>query len=187
MQKYIPSTEKIEVLNYPYGFKLRTTLFDYIEYDKKKGYRHCTQTVCPKTNRLNKPKKSTYYPLLLRYYNEAGHIKTAGFDFNGGEAINKGSKFIFENFTLFSPEEIKYLYELILRASIVDMKASCIYGGCKPEDIKQYYSELWIMATNGVKNPEVNDFGLLYIDNEGIDSHKPVNYNPFGVTEYSTL
>jgi hypothetical protein len=89
MQNYIPSTEKIEVLNYPYGFKLRTTLFDYIEFDKKKGYRHCTQTICPKTNRLNKPKKSTYYPLLLRYYNEAGHIKTVGFDFNGGEAINK--------------------------------------------------------------------------------------------------
>ena len=75
MQNYIRTNEKIEVNNYPYGFKLKTTLFDYIEFDKKKGFRHCTQTINPKTGRLNNPKKSTYYALLVRYYNEDGHIK----------------------------------------------------------------------------------------------------------------
>ena len=53
---YIKTAEKIEVLNYPYGFKLKTTLTDYLEFDAKKGYRHCTQTICPKTGRINKPK-----------------------------------------------------------------------------------------------------------------------------------
>lgn len=185
MQKYISTNEKIEVLNYPYGFKLRTTLFDYVEFDRKKGFRHCTQTICPKTNRLNKPKKSVYYALLVRYYDDKGHIKSKGFDFNGREQINKGCKFIFENFAIFTPEEIQYLYNYVFSMSFVDMKATCIYGGAKADDIKVYYEEFWKVAKEGIKAPQLNWFDLLQLDAEGIDSKKPENFNPFKVVEYS--
>lgn len=187
MQKYISTNEKIEVANYPYGFKLKTTLLDYIEFDKKKGYRHCTQTICPKTDKLNKPKKSVYYAVLVRYYNEVGHIKTIGFDFNGRESINKGCKFVFENFALFTAEEIQYIYNHVFLMSFVDMKATCVYGGAKPEDIKGYYEQLWKVAKEGIKAPQLNWFDLLYLDVVGIDSHKPKNYSPFKTIEYGSI
>ena len=79
-QNLIPTNQKIEVENYPYGYTLKTTLFDTMEFNPKKGYRHITQTINPKNGRLNAPKKSTYAPLKVRYYDEIGHIKTIGFD-----------------------------------------------------------------------------------------------------------
>jgi hypothetical protein len=145
-KKFIPTAERIEVLNYPYGFKLKTTLTDYIEFDQKKGYRHCTQTVCPKTNRINKPKKSTYYALLVRYYDNNGHIKCIGFDFNGREEINKGCKFINDNFYLFTPEEIQRLYNIMYVMSLVDIKATCVYAGAQIEEIKTYYTKFFDYA-----------------------------------------
>lgn len=56
MKDFISNSRKIIVQNYPYGFKLRTTLYDYIEFDAKKGFRHVTQTINPKNGVLNKPK-----------------------------------------------------------------------------------------------------------------------------------
>jgi len=50
MSKYIKTSEVIAVENYPYGFKLRTTLTDSMEFNAKKGYRHVTQTVNPNQN-----------------------------------------------------------------------------------------------------------------------------------------
>ena len=128
-KKFIPTFEKIEIINYPYGFKLRTTLTDFIEFNASKGYRHCTQTIDPRNNRVNKPKKSTYSALMLRYRNEEGHIKICGTDFNGREEINKGCKLIADNFEIFSVEEIRYFYSRILSMAFVDFKASVIYGG----------------------------------------------------------
>ena len=183
-KKFIPTFEKVEVLNYPYGFKLRTTLTDFIEFDFKKGYRHATQTICPKTNRVNKPKKSTYSPLIVRYYNEENHIKTIHFDFNGDESINKATLFIFNNFELFTPQEIQYFYSVCLSMSIIDFKATCIYGGAKAEELKPLYTEFWENCKIGLKKGG-NLFNLLRLDTEQIESKKPLNYNPFKVTEYS--
>jgi len=179
-KKFIPTFEKVEVSNYPYGFKLRTTLFNYIEFDEKKGYRHCTQTICPKTNRLNKPKKSTYSQLVVRYYDENNHIKTLHTDFNGDTEINKGAKFINDNIEIFTNQEIKYFYSCILSMSFVDFKSTCIYGGAKPEELKPLYAQFWDTCKEGL-NSGANLFHLLQLDTEAIDSKKPVNYNPFTV------
>jgi hypothetical protein len=182
-KKLIPTFEKVEVLNYPYGFKLRTTLYDFIEFDVKKGYRHCTQTICPKTNRINKPKKSTYSQLVTRFFDDNGHIKTMHFDFNGDKKINEGAEFLYKNFDLFTETEIKYFYATILSMSFIDFKATCIYGGAKPEDIKPFYEEFWNVCKTGVKEGS-NLFNLLKLDIEQIESKKPENFNPFKVTEY---
>lgn len=186
MTNYIKTNEKIEVANYPYGFKLRTTLTDFMEFDKKKGYRHCTQTIDPKNGRINKPKKSTYYPLLVRFYNEIGHIKSIGFDFNGDNGINKGCKFIAENFDLFTPEEIKYLYAHIQFMAKVDFQVTCQYGGSKPDELKPFYTDFWHNCKVGFDNG-TNVFNLLVLDTPGIEATKPKDYSPFKVTSYSVL
>ena len=183
MTKYIPTAEAVKVENYPYGFRMRTTLTDTMEFNSRKGYRHCTQTIDPKNGRINAPKKSTYYPLLVRYYNEEGHIKSIAFDFNGDKEINKGCKFLAENFALFTADEIKYFYGFIYSMAIVDMRATMIYGGSKAEDLKPLYTDFLKICNEGIKTGE-NVFGLMELNTEAIDATKPANYSPFVVTEY---
>ena len=180
--KFIPTFEKVEVSDYPYGYRLRTTLYDYIEFDKKKGYRHCTQTINPKNNRLNNPKKSTYSALMVRCYNEDNHIKTIGFSFNGDKEINRGLKFLNENFDLFTKDEKYYLYLLILSMTALDLKATVIYGGSKLEDLKPFYDDAIRILKQGVNDPENNYFNFQ-LDVEGIENTKPKNFNPFVTTK----
>ena len=184
-KQLITTTEKVTVENYPYGFTLKTTLTDYIEFDKKKGYRHCTQTINPKNGRLNNPKKSTYYPLLVRYYNEAGHIKSMAFDFNGVDEINRGTKFLAENLDLFSNEEIIYFYNYIFSMAIVSMKAMAIYCGSKMDDLKPLFTNFFDNCKKGINSGE-NLFNLLVLDKEAIEATKQPDFNPFRVTTYTT-
>jgi len=84
MTSLIKTNEKVEVANYPYGYTLKTTLFDTIEFNAKKGYRHVTQTINPKTGKLNAPKKSTYYAFTVRYTDwgfTQGGIKSTNVEF----------------------------------------------------------------------------------------------------------
>lgn len=60
--------------NYPYGWK-RTKIRYYVESVKKKGDRFVSQTLNPKTNKWNKPKKDTYNAVVILYKNDIGHIK----------------------------------------------------------------------------------------------------------------
>lgn len=181
----IPTNEKVKIENYPYGFNLRTTMFDYMEFDSKKGYRHCTQTINPKTGGLNNPKKSTYYPLLVRYWKdveEKSHdkeIKNVAFDFNGDESINKGCKFVAENFDIFSLEEKKYLYNLCYAAAASDMRGTAMYGGSKIEDLKPLYEDFFAAVRQGIQMPEINLFGSLKLDTEKIEETKPKDFSPF--------
>ena len=182
MANYIKTNEKIEVENYPYGFKLKCTLFDTMEFDVKKGYRHVTQTTNPKTNRLNAPKKSTYSKLLVRYYDENNHIKLLHFDFNGDESINKATKFLSENFDLFTKQEIEYFYNELLYSSMVDMKVTLIYCGAKVEDLKPLYHNFIQTTKEGLKSGE-NLFNKMVLDTDKINATKQPNYNPFKITE----
>lgn len=176
--QYIKNNLEVEVKNYPYGFTLKTSLFDTVEFNSKKGYRHVTQTINPKNGVKNKPKKSVYYPLMVRYYNEGNHIKTKVFSFNGDEDINKGLKFMFENFNLFSIEEIKYIYSFIFISLKVSTKASVIYGGANFEDLKPLFSEVVDNIVKGINNPIENFFNVS-LDIEKINNCKPKDFNPF--------
>jgi len=65
--------------NYPYGFRLKTKIKYWIETDKKKGDRFVSQTLNPKTNKWNNPKKSVYNSVMvLTRDNENGHISYIG-------------------------------------------------------------------------------------------------------------
>lgn len=64
-----------EVKDYPYGFRLRTEIYYWIETVAKKGDRFCTCTRNPKNGRMNAPKKSTFSNIMALYVNsENGHI-----------------------------------------------------------------------------------------------------------------
>ena len=67
----------IIVDNYPYGFK-RTKIRYWVESVKKKGDRFVSQTLNPKTNLWNKPKKSTYQGVIVVFKNEKGYITYNG-------------------------------------------------------------------------------------------------------------
>ena len=178
---FIPTNKTIEVENYPYGFTLRTTLFDTIEFDPKKGYRHITQTINPKNGRLNAPKKSTYSDLVLRYFDENNHIKAIHYSFNGGNELNKVCKVLAANFDLFTKEEISYFYNLIFVMAFVDMKAKAMYCGSKLEDLKPLYQNYIDTVKIGI-NTGVNVFESLQLDLDAIDKTKVENYQPFKVS-----
>lgn len=63
-----------EVKDYPYGFRLKTSIFYWIETKKGKGDRFCSYTINPKTGRPNAPKCSTYSTFMYMYLNEQGYV-----------------------------------------------------------------------------------------------------------------
>jgi len=185
--KYIKTNEAVKVENYPYGFSLKTTLTDTMEFNPKKGYRRVTQTVNPKNGRVNKPKKSTYYAFLIRYYDENNHIKStniANFDYSL-EGFNKFAKWAEENFELLTSEEVEYLYMQLLVFSKVDMVATVNYKGAKTEDLIPLYDAVVKTLVQGIKSKGTeNLFSAISIDKDKILAVCPANYEPFKVITY---
>lgn len=69
-----------EVKDYPYGFRLRTSIFYWIESKEGKGDRLCSYTINPKNGRKNAVKCSTYSAFMYMYINEDGHVKRESID-----------------------------------------------------------------------------------------------------------
>lgn len=69
----------LEIPDYPYGRRIRTTIRYWIETVARKGDRFCSQTLNPKTGRWNKPKRSTYssVAILIREA-DTGYIRWTG-------------------------------------------------------------------------------------------------------------
>lgn len=180
--KYIPTAEKVTVEGYPYGYNLRTTLYDTMEFNPKKGYRHVTQTINPKNGVLNKPKKGVYYDLMVRYYDENNHIKTIVFNvvIDGVKGINRLSEFLNANFQLFSTAEIEYLYYKVAAALRVSMYGHAQYSGSKMDDLKPLFESAIKNMLSGIKAPQNCYFGWK-LDEEAIESTKDKEYNPFTV------
>ncbi len=63
--------------DYPYGFKLRTSIRYWIETAGRKGQRFVSQTKDPKRGVWNKPKASTYSPVVVMGLDEKEHVVTA--------------------------------------------------------------------------------------------------------------
>lgn len=66
--------------DYPYGFRLRCKIRYWIEYNKKHGFRFCSQTTNPKRagTHWNTPKKSTYAKFgACMFLDENEHVQWA--------------------------------------------------------------------------------------------------------------
>jgi len=85
-QEYEPIKERhttpetaLIVGDYPYGFRLRTQIRYWLETTKN-GVRFVSQTLNPKTNLWNAPKKSTYSDIgFMVKVKETGYISWLGF------------------------------------------------------------------------------------------------------------
>lgn len=201
-QNFIPTAEKVEVLDYPYGFSLRTTLYDTMEFNPSKGYRHVTQTINPKTNRINNPKKSTYYDFLLRYKNEDGHIKTKSIDFNKSfKEFNEVAEKVAEVWEYLSDEEKEYCIRTYKYNFRVAGIANIQYRGTHKEAVipelqkmTDYFNSFAIIEEKKIKGKltkvivgynitEKIFLNVPEIDKEALEKATPENYNPFKLSE----
>lgn len=164
---FVANGQKIVVEGYPYGFKLRTTLYDTVEFSKTKGFRHVTQTVNPKNGGLNKPKKSTYYPLLLRYYDEKGHIKCWASHANGDKELNSAFTFIGKHYEHFSDEEKEYIRTLLMKMIKVGEIATVGFTKVPKEVAQEVYRPLY-QKLNDNKGLQ-NIYTDLKVDTEKLD------------------
>jgi hypothetical protein len=185
--KFLPTTEKIISENYPYGFREKTTKTDYLEFSATFGFRHCSTTINPKTGRVNKPKKSTYYAIMLLATDENKHCKTMVLDFYGDNGKDKVIEFLSnqDNFNLFTTKEMEFIYMSFFSQLKADIKARCIYCGSKFEDLKPLYDSQINLIVQGIKNPTTNIFSQIKFDWVAIDKTKIENYQPFKITHYS--
>jgi hypothetical protein len=182
----IPTSEKIKVQDYPYGFKLRTTLYDSIEFNPSKGYRHVTETINPKTGRNNKPKKSTYYEFLFRYYDDKNHIQTVHPRLYSDEDTNKTMEFLAKNFEILTPQEISYAYIKIISWTKCNLKSKVLYAGAVLEKLLVVYDPIMLKLVEGLKSGN-NTLTGLSIDVQAVEALEDPNYNPFQVTERFTI
>lgn len=106
LRGYTSINSAYEVKDYPYGFRLRTSIFYWIETKEGKGDRWCSYTIDPRNGRKNKPKCGTYSPFLYMYVNEENHVTIGGinsyhideFRLRFGFIINRiGEEFINES------------------------------------------------------------------------------------------
>lgn len=176
--------DKISTDNYPYG-RLRCTAYFSVEYNKK-GMRSVFQTIDPKTGRLNKPKNSTYCPVILPMRNpDNGHIDFCGYlSFNGTAEINKGLYFMSDFCDLFTPEQIKDIALTIIAMTKVNAKAQVIYCGTEWELLKPHY-DLPISNLCKIAKGENTDFLSCLLNFDAIEALKKPDFNPFKVVSYT--
>lgn len=178
---YTSIDRPLEVKDYPYGFKLRTSIFYWIESKAGAGDRLGTYTINPKTGRPNKPKYSTYSPFMYLFTDDNGHVKTGEISAYDREEFEMRFGFIINKITEFYISDIQ---KNNLRANYYQhCKYAAPYEIVKfSEERKQLYKE-WITAK------------LKYISScpfaELVDfpQARPVEDNPTGevkmiVTEY---
>jgi len=182
--KYLKTTEKATVTDYPYG-RLRTTAIFSLEFKPGKGFRSIFQTVNPKTGKLNAEKKGTYSPVIVLTEDGKGYIGHKHLSFNGAEEINKGCKFMAENFLLFTEEQIKDIYAYIVGMLKAEARATVIYCGADASNVLEVLKPATKAAVEGFKTG-ANLFPLIEINEIALKETHVKDYNPFTVKEYTT-
>jgi hypothetical protein len=186
--KLYNTAEKLISPDYPYGYTMRTTKYDWLEFRKDKGFRHASQTINPKTGRENAPKRGVYCDILVLGKNEENnHTESIGFSFYAHEDINKIIEFLKDpaHFALFTPEQIEYIYLRFIGFCKINIVSQAQYCGSKTSDLLPLYDAQIDLLVQGAKSKGTkNVFSELSFDWEKIDSYKVAEYNPFRVTSY---
>lgn len=183
LRGYTSKEKSFEVKNYPWGFRLKTSIFYWIETKEGKGDRLGTYTIDPKTGRACKPKYSTYNAFMYLYIDpETGHVKHGSIDSYDREEFEGRFYFIIGKIgEEFISEEQK--------KNIRVNHYQHVYGNA-PYELAKYSEEMkpvfkeWL--TNTLKHIKTCAFSELVNYPE-----KPAFDNPNGevkmiVTEYTT-
>ncbi len=182
MTKFLKTTETATSTNYPYGY-LKCTATWSLEYKEGKGFRVVFQTINPKTNRLNAPKKSTYSPLILLTQDENGFVNSHHFNFQDVPEINKAADLLTENFDLFTPEQIKGLFGQLAQSLRASWYAVVRYCGANEDNTKELFTPALQAAIRGFKNGE-NTFKDVKIDADKYNALRVPDYQPFKIVTY---
>lgn len=185
---YVHTTEKITCLDYPYGFKLRTTKSDWLEFDKKKGFRHVSMTVNPKTGKNNKPKRGIYRDIiLLGMAEDTNHTVSKTFSFYSENDHDEICSFLSDtnHFLLFTEEQIEYIYIRLIAWYKTTIYAQSVYCGTDKKDLFPLFKNAVEIAVQGVKSKGVmNLFDKIHIDWKAVNALKVEGYQPFKVVSY---
>lgn len=140
-----PETAYI-VNDYPWGFRLRTTIRYWIESKAAKngGQRFASQTINPKTGKWCAPKYSTYSPIIIMYLDEKKHVHTCGLHHNcEDEYIDQFVKTHIANMTEFQKDQLRQIlaFKEVMKHVSFEIKA-CPIGPVSllsqdPEDVEK--------------------------------------------------
>jgi len=175
--KYLKTTETAKIENYPYGY-LKTIAYFSLEYKTGKGFRTVFQTINPKTGKLNKPKKGTYYPIIAMSINENGHVKYNYYSFYNNESKLKCIRFLSEYSNLYTNEQIKDIAAYCLTSLKLDMKAQNEYCNSPIDKLILLYNNAVEILVKIYSTGE-NLFSQINLDFDAIEALKDKNYNPF--------
>lgn len=145
LRGYTTKETAFKVDDYPWGFRLRTSIHYWIETKPKLGDRFCSYTIDPRTGRACKPKCGTYSPFLYMYINEDGHVKHAGIDSYDKDYFTNRFPFIIEKIgERFISDEQKQNLRINRMQHVY---ASSPYELAKYSDEKKPVYKAWLKAT----------------------------------------
>lgn len=146
-----------EVKDYPYGFKLRTSIFYWIESKEGKGDRFCSYTINPKNGRPNKPKCSTYSTFMYLYINEEGHVSHGTIDAYNIEHFEARFEFIINKLDILNITKVQ---QTNLRVNLYQhVIGNAPYQIVKYTEEKKPVFKEWLTAT--LKHIKTCDFKEL--------------------------
>ena len=177
--KYLKTNAKIEVKDYPYGWK-KTSMFFSLDFKKGKGFRSVRQTINPKTGKLNAPKRSTYSPVMVMVEKD-GKISYSSFNFYGDEGIERAINFFSENFDLFDKEQITYIALETLTYLKADIHSKVTYCNSPLKEILPLYEEA-IKKLVEIINTGENLFHKVRVDFKKVKATEEEGYQPFKIT-----
>jgi hypothetical protein len=178
-----PTSQKIEVKNYPYGRK-RTSMFFSVEFKPNKGFRGVTQSINPATGKLNKPHNGIYHKIMLLDQTE-GFCKFQVREFYHIEKLAEVCQWLSANFALFTTEERKFLYAELVSFLRLEVYATVAYCGANQADVIKVIDQPMKKAIEGLKNPDNNVFNQITVDLEALEACKVKDYKPFSVKTYA--
>lgn len=145
LQGHTSKETAYEVKDYPYGFRLRTSIFYWIESKEGKGDRFCTYTINPKTGKPNAPKYSTYGTFMYMYLNEQGHVDHGIIDAYDIEQFEARFLFIINKLDILY---ITSIQQNNIRVNLYQhIRANAIYEIVKYSTAKQQTFKEWLAAT----------------------------------------
>lgn len=197
MEKYIyPFGTTVTRDDYPYG-RLKCQITFGLEYKPKFGFRFWSQTVNPKTGRVNAKKFSAYYDVAIMYDDAAGKTTYTGWKFGynvpeTAEALKAAVN------TLYPVTYAGVLNDVIIGA-VAGLRgifqSQMTYCGTKFEDIKPLMEGVivpllgFLPGKDGrpFAESEARDFILAYdwgkLERD-LESLKVPDFNPFKTTSY---
>lgn len=184
--KTLFTNETYKVENYPYGYTLKTDKYYSLEFKKGKGFRAVETTLNPKTQKMNAPKKTTYYTVALLTVSDEGKVKMHTEDFYDDQGKDRGYLFMKENFNKFTSEEMRWVASYNITLLKTDIYAKATYCGSDIKKLLPLY-DVAIKALSDIVKTGDNLWDQVQIDWQAVESLEIKGYNPFKVTTHTMV